>query len=428
MQTGDTHDDVGELGPLLRLAGDIGREVEMDGLLLAVLARAHPWMRAEACSIFLPDAATGDLVIHSAHGDSTPQMGALRVPSGKGVVGAALAERRTIRVDDVSTDARFFSQADKQTGWTTRALLAAPLIDGDRCLGVIEFLNPVGRASFTARDEQLVDYFAGLVAAALVRVRAHEAALERAQVQRDLELARALQSGLLPRAFPTPDAAPGVELFARLEPAREVSGDFYDFFWVQPGELCFVVADVSGKGIAAGLFMAVTRTLVRAIARPGRSPREIMERVNRQLCDENDAQLFVTMMLGLLDTRTGLVRCGLGGHNPPVRVPRAGAPAFEPPGGMPLGLFDTAQFGEHEFVLDPQDSFVVYTDGVTEARNAADEFFEEDRLIATISAAHGLAPEALTQRIIAAVESFVGAAPRSDDITVLTLRRPAAAV
>lgn len=426
MQNGNTHDEVQELGPLLRLAGDIGREVDLDGLLLAVLARAHPWMRAEACSIFLPDAATGDLVIHSAHGDSTPQMGALRVPAGKGVVGAALAERRTIRVDDVTTDGRFFSQADRQTGWTTRALLAAPLIDGDRCLGVVEFLNPVGRPVFTARDEQLVDYFAGLVAAALVRVHAHEAAVERAQVQRDLELARALQSGLLPKGFPTPESSPGVELFARLEPAREVSGDFYDFFWVRPGELCFVVADVSGKGIAAGLFMAVTRTLVRAIAQPGRSPREIMERVNRQLCGENDAQLFVTMVLGLLDTRTGLVRCGLGGHNPPVRVPWNGAPVFEPPGGMPLGLFDTAGFGEREFTLEPRDSFVVYTDGVTEARNGADDLFDESRLIDAVSGAAGLAPEALTQRIIAAVESFVGSAPRSDDITVLTLRRPAA--
>ena len=92
-----------------------------------------------------------------------------------------------------------------------------------------------------------------------------------------------------------------------------------------------------------------------------------------------------------------------------------------------MGLFDTAQFGEREFTLEPQDSFVVYTDGVTEARDTADSFFEDDRLIAAISAAHGLAPEALTQRIIAAVESFVGAAPRSDDITVLTIRRPAAA-
>ena len=124
------------------------------------------------------------------------------MPAGKGVVGAALAERRIVRVDDVAADPRHFSQADKQTGWTTRALLAAPLIDGDTCLGVIEFLNPVGRPSFTAHDEELVDYFAGLVASALVRVRAHEAAIERAQVQRDLEMARALQRGLLPRGFP----------------------------------------------------------------------------------------------------------------------------------------------------------------------------------------------------------------------------------
>lgn len=421
----DATQDLENLGPLLRLAGDIGRDVDLDGLLVTVLGRAHPWMRAEACSIFLPDAATDELVIHSAQGNSRPQIGTLRIPAGRGIVGAALTERRTIRVDDVRTDPRFYAHADKQTGWTTRALIAAPLIDGDRCLGVIEFLNPVGRPSFTDHDEALVDYFAGLVAAALVRVRAHEAAIERAQVQRDIELARALQRGLLPAGFPAPDGPEHVDLYARLEPARDVSGDFYDFFWTRPGELCFVIADVSGKGIAAGLFMAVTRTALRAIAGPGLSPTEIMARVNRQLCAENDAQLFVTMILGLYDTATGLVRYGQGGHNPPVRVPRTGPPTFEPPGGMPLGLFDTAVFGEQAFTLDAGDTFLLYTDGVTEARAASDEFFEDTRLIETL----GLRPAGLSAadtvaHVVTAVETFVGLAPRSDDITVMALRRP----
>ena len=152
----------GYLG-LLRLAGEIGREPDLKGLLEKILQKSRPWMRAEACSIFLPDPATGELVIHSAHGDSAPQLGSLRVPAGKGIVGAAMAERKMIRVDDVGQDPRFFAKADEQTGWKTRALLAAPLLDGEDCLGVIEFLNPKGRSAFTQEDEEYMEYFSGLV-------------------------------------------------------------------------------------------------------------------------------------------------------------------------------------------------------------------------------------------------------------------------
>ena len=225
---------------LLRLAGEIGREPALRGLLQMILEKSRPWMRAEACSIFLPDPATGELVIHSAHGDSAPKIGSLRVPRGQGIVGAAMEEKKLIRVDDVTRDARFFSQADEQTGWKTRALLAAPLLDGEECIGVIEFLNPQGRESFQREDEELMEYFAGLVSSALVRIQAHDAALERAQVQRDLDLAREMQQGLLPRVFPGRDQAPGVEIFARLDPAKEVSGDLYDFFPVEPGKMSFV--------------------------------------------------------------------------------------------------------------------------------------------------------------------------------------------
>ena len=407
---------------LLRLAGQIGREPGLRGLLERILEKSRPWMRAEACSIFLPDPATGELVIHSAHGDSAPKIGSLRVPRGRGIVGAAMEEKKLIRVDDVTRDARFFSQADEQTGWRTRALLAAPLLDGEECIGVIEFLNPQGRESFQREDEELMEYFAGLVSSALVRIQAHDAALERAQVQRDLDLAREMQQGLLPRVFPGRDQAPGVEIFARLDPAKEVSGDLYDFFPVVPGKMCFVVGDVSGKGVAAGLFMAVTRTLIRATAVPGRSPKEILEKVNAQLCAENQANLFVTMILGIVDTATGRMEYGQGGHNPPILIPVTGEPAYEPSGGMPLGVFDDAKFGERKLELKTGETLLVYTDGVTEAMNRQRELFGEDRLKAAVRGQAGLSPEGLTQKVVAEVAKFANGAEPSDDITLLGIK------
>lgn len=412
-----------DYGPLFRLAGEIGREADLGGLLLKILEKSRPWMKAEACSIFLPDAETGELVIHSARGDRAPELGTLRVPKGQGIVGTAMAEKKTIRVDEVAKDARFYAKADEKTGWKTKALLAAPLVDGEECVGVIEFLNPIGRAAFTEQDEQMVEYFAGLVAAALVRIRANEAALERAAVQRDLDLARELQGGLLPKIFPTKEEAPGIELFARLDPAKEVSGDLYDFFPIEDGKMCFVVGDVSGKGIAAGIFMAVTRTLIRATAVAGRSPLEILTKVNAQLAKENQASLFVTMILGIVDTKTGRMVYGQGGHNPPIRVPLKGKPTYEPPGGMPLGVFDDAKFGERELVLEKGETLLVYTDGVTEAMNLAKDLFGEDRLERAVEGGAVLSAEKLTERVVEKVEEFVGEAERSDDITLLAIQR-----
>jgi len=407
---------------LLRLAREIGREPDLRGLLERILEKSRPWMRAEACSIFLPDPATGELVIHSAHGNSVPQMGSLRVPQGAGIVGAAMNEKKMIRVDDVSRDPRFFRKADQQTGWQTKALLAAPLLDGDVCIGVIEFLNPQGRSAFSRDDEQLVEYFAGLVSAALVRIRAHDAALERAQVQRDLDLAREMQQGLLPKQFPGREQAPGVEIFARLHPAKEVSGDLYDFFQVEPGKLCFVVGDVSGKGVAAGLFMAVTRTLIRATAIPGRSPLEILQRVNAQLCAENPANLFVTMILGIVETSTGRMEYGQGGHNPPILIPVQGDPLYEPSGGMPLGVFEDAKFGQRQLELKIGETLLVYTDGVTEAMNPKRELFGEERLKEAVRGQSRFSPEVLTQQVVAEVARFANGAEPSDDITLLAIQ------
>lgn len=407
---------------LLRLAGEIGREPALRGLLERILQKSRPWMRAEACSIFLPDPATGELVIHSAHGNSAPQLGSLRVPRGAGIVGAAMAEKKMIRVDDVEKDKRFFSKADEQTGWKTRALLAAPLLDGEDCIGVIEFLNPEGRAAFNREDEELMEYFSGLVSAALVRIRAHDAALERAQVQRDLDLAREMQQGLLPQQFPSPEQSPKIELYARLDPAKEVSGDLYDFFSVEPGKTCFVVGDVSGKGVAAGLFMAVTRTLIRATAIPGRAPLEILQRVNAQLCAENQANLFVTMILGIVETGTGRMVYGQGGHNPPILVRSDGDPVYEPSGGMPLGVFEDAKFGERTLELKAGETLLVYTDGVTEAMNPQRELFGEERLKEAVRGQAKLSAGKLAERVVQQVAQFARGAEPSDDITLLALK------
>lgn len=407
---------------LILLAGEIGSEPELDGLLYKILEKSRPWLGAEACSIFLEDKKTGELCIHSAYGESSPHLNEVRIPAGVGIVGHAMETRQVIRVDDVTTDPRFYTKVDKTTGWVTKALIAAPLLDGSSCLGVIEFLNPVDKPHFSPEDERMVEYFAWLVSASLVRIKSNAAAIERAQVQRDLDLARDMQTGILPTQFPSADEYVGLDLYAALDPATEVSGDLYDFFPSDDGKLFFLVGDVAGKGVAAGLFMAITRTLIRSTARQHQDPTEILRQVNSQLYPENNAMLFVTIILGVYDPNSGNITYAKGGHNPGIHINKEGC-AYDAPGGQPLGVFGNAEFVLAHKELDKGDLFFIYTDGITEAMNEGHMQYGEDRLKNAIEACNTASAKSIIDHVLADVRAFVGEAEQSDDITVLALRR-----
>lgn len=410
---------------LLAMGSTISREAQLDGLLQSILEMSRPWIECEACSIFLPDPQTGDLEIHSAQGGAAQSLESCRIPAGQGIVGTAMTEKRTVRVDDVSVDPRFFATADKTTGWSTRALLAAPLIDGDTCIGAIEFLNPINRSSFSDYDQVLVEYFSNLVSASLVRIRSHQAALEKAQIERDLDLAREMQNGLLPKNYPPCSKSGDLNLYAFLRPALEVSGDLYDFFKMADGRQYFLLGDVSGKGIAAGLFMAVTRTLIRATVHQYTDPVDILKQVNAQLVAENPAFLFVTIILGIYDSSTGDIRYAQGGHNQAVYINSSGIARYQESGGQPLGVFEEAVYQPLSCRLEPGESFVIYSDGVTEAMNTEQKVYSNDRLETLLQGCHCKSADHVVGLILDDVDRFIGQANQSDDIAILVLHRKA---
>ncbi|NDD80977.1 MAG: serine/threonine-protein phosphatase [Verrucomicrobia bacterium] len=162
--------------------------------------------------------------------------------------------------------------------------------------------------------------------------------------------------------------------------------------------------------------------LIRATAIPGRRPLEILQRVNAQLCAENQANLFVTMILGIVETSTGRIEYGMGGHNPAILIPTAGEPVYEPSGGMPLGVFEDAKFGHRQIELKAGETLLVYTDGVTEAMNPERALFGEDRLKEAVRGQARLSPEQLTQQVVREVAKFARGAEPSDDITLLAIQ------
>ena len=249
------------------------------------------------------------------------------------------------------------------------------------------------------------------------------------RIDAELAVAKAIQESALPQTFPPYPDIPKFDIFASMTPAREVGGDFYDFFLIGDdctpdcGKVGFVMADVSGKGIPASLFMMKANTLIRDYLETGISPGEAIENANRQLCDGNEAGMFVTVWVGVLDYGTGHLEYTNAGHNPPLLwQDGVGWTWLTEKSGMPLGLFDGLPYKMYSLECQPGDQLLLYTDGVTEALNEAREFYGEDRLEALVAKVQTLFPHDLVQAVLADVAAYAGEAEQSDDITILALK------
>ena len=200
-------------------------------------------------------------------------------------------------------------------------------------------------------------------------------------LHQELEIASRIQQSMLPRRFPAFPDRTEFDLYAAMAPARQVGGDFYDFFLIDEGRLGFVIGDVSGKGVPAALFMAVSRTLLRATAMQGVSPAECLAYMNRVLGRQAEEGVYVTVFYGVFQTGTGEVEFAIGGHNPPFVLSRGGGLAeLAEPGGVVIGLLPDVHYENGRVRLEPGDAIVLYTDGVTEAQNETGKFYKERRL------------------------------------------------
>ncbi|WP_207261606.1 SpoIIE family protein phosphatase [Desulfovibrio sp. Huiquan2017] len=243
------------------------------------------------------------------------------------------------------------------------------------------------------------------------------------RIESELRIAREIQMGILPKLFPAFPDRKEFEVFASIEPAKEVGGDLYDFFFVDETHFCFLVGDVSGKGVPAAFFMAVTKTLLKVVAERGLDPGEILTKVNADLAAKNESCMFVTLFLAIMDIETGETRYANAGHNPPVFLPCGGTPEIVPPLGEPVaGIMEDMRYSTKTMTLKPGDLLFIYTDGVTEAMNPEGALFGEKRLIRLLAEQREpLAPE-LVKDVGAAIHAFARGAEQSDDITMLVMQ------
>ena len=245
-----------------------------------------------------------------------------------------------------------------------------------------------------------------------------------ARIDEELAFAKNIQQSALPSVFPPYPDRTDFSLYATMNTAKEVGGDFYDFYLLDENKLAFLVADVSGKGIPAAMFMMTGKTVLRGYAERGDMPADLFFTANNKLCKGNDAEMFITSWMGFLETDTGLVRFVNAGHNPPVLIRNGKAAFIEQKANLTLAAMENIKYREQTLQLEHGDILFLYTDGVTEATDAGNQLFGNDRLLQTLSRTFSTDMEGCREVCVTVKEDldrFVGEAPQFDDITMLCL-------
>ena len=413
--------EVRNLNALLEVSRALGAEMHLDSLLPVIIQKTTEVMDAERSSLFIYDSDTDELWSKVAEGLDEKE---IRFPSGVGIAGDVAKSLKTANIPNAYDDNRFNPEFDKQTNFRTKSVLCMPMTTRKgELIGVIQVLNKADGGVFLEQDEVLLEALCTQAGVAIVRARLTEAFLEKQRIEESLKLAADIQMGMLPSTFPAFPERKDFDLYAGIIPAKEVGGDFYDFFLIDKKHLCFVIGDVSGKGIPAALFMALTKTQIKASSSRRRTPGDVLFRANNDLCHENESGMFCTLFYGILDTETGEVTYANAGHNPPYLVPPDGETSqIEITGGIALGVMDEMPYETSTLTLSKGDSIYLYTDGVNEAMNEKDEEYSYERLETFLNDRKNGSVSETVDASLDSVKVFAGSAPQSDDITVLIVK------
>ncbi len=299
-----------------------------------------------------------------------------------------------------------------------RAILCAPMLVHDRLVGVVYVDTAMRTGTFTEADRDLLMAVAGQAGVAIENARLYQVAVEKGRMERELQMAREIQEGLLPHHMPN---TPGYDLAVGWQAAREVAGDFYDVFALNDGDFGVVIADVSDKGAPAALFMAVARTFIRSHANSGLSPLETLAMTNDRILEDAENGMFVTVYHSVFrpDGTSDNVNAG---HNPPLLYRNATNEVFfMPQGGRALGWFPENPLREVEVKLEPGDLIVYYTDGLTDAENFDGDYFGEARLAQAVVEVGGQSAQTVLDHIVNSVNTFCDGNAPFDDLTLVVV-------
>jgi len=406
----------GSLELLAEMGRDFAGSRDVDGALLRALERITDYLDAEGAALFLLEDKGRLLRCQSCIG--TAEITGLTLKSDQGIVGHSVQNDAGEIVRDVSLDPNFDSSVDKQTGYTTRSILCAPLSVQNERLGAIELINKKsGDGLFSEDDLHVLEVLCSSAALAVLNARMAEELVEQEAVRRELELAAEIQRNLLPPEPKGDSVIRGINI-----PARTVSGDFYDFFTLPDGRVTFCVGDVSGKGINAALLMAKTASLFRCLGKTVNSPGKLLGLVNAEICETSTRGMFVTMAAGVFNPTTETVCIANAGHEPPLFMSRDGTTerfeAEAPPIGISPLVVPEEGYPEVSFSMT-DGALYIFTDGVTEGALEDGSMLELEGVLEILNDTAG---NSLAQRLQAVIDKINwGDGYLHDDLTILGL-------
>ncbi|MEO8672640.1 MAG: SpoIIE family protein phosphatase [Tahibacter sp.] len=402
--------DARSFAMLAELSEALAVSLDLRQTLLQAVNRIAEAMQAEAASLFLLDPATGLLNCRVCVGPV--DLTGLILTPGQGVVGLAVTENSVQIVSDAESDPRVHRGMDAESGFVTRSLLCAPLSTAHGPIGALELINRRDGKPFDATDALVLRLLAAPTALAINNARMARELVEQQRMRREFELARRLQKALLPKR-----RRDGFPLLAVNVPAHEISGDFYDYFYLPDGRLGFVIGDVSGKGLDAALLMTRAASLLRWAGKDGLSPARWLRRANEELCETTHGGRFVSALVGYYDRQSDSIELAGAGF-PPALFWNNGACMEYPSGGPPLGIVADATYTISDIAL-AGGTLYAFSDGVTDVRIGDGRL--GDRGVRALIERHAeLAPESRLRAILTELKSM----RLVDDTTIMVIERP----
>lgn len=398
-----------EIGKLLNST------LELNRILSIILDTAVQNLNADRGTVYLVDHEKKELWSKVLQGDNIVEV---RLPIGQGIAGYVAESGKRVMLRDVYKDPRFNAAFDRKTGYRTKTMLCTPMRNrNDELIGVFQILNKHD-GYFTLDDVKFLDTLSVDACIALENARLHEEALEKQKMEKELEVAATIQKMILPKKIPQ---IPACEIAGLNVPSKQVGGDYYDVVYLPDGRIALVIADVSGKSVPGALLVSTLQASLRAYLESPFELARLVTKLNSIILANSTTDKFITFFIGIFDPTSKLWTTLNAGHNPPLLC-RGGAVNHFKAGGIPLGMVEFNGYVSQEHQLESGDVVVMFTDGVTEAADPDDEFYDDHRLEACVLKNQHLSAEALKDAMVTDLRNFVKGAEQSDDITVLVLK------
>jgi len=407
-----------ELEALFEVSRSLNSATDTEDILQLCLMKTRKIIGAERVSLLMFDSKRGGYVVQRVDGRELDHENPVVLRSGEGIAGLAAKTGKGIIANAGATDPRFKSLVARDSN--TRQVMSVPLMSGEGCAGLLNLVNSRSMDGFTKDDLNIASSIANLATLSIEKVRIERERMQQEKLNQEIEDAQKVQQLLLPKEMPT---VANFEFSAKYALANRVGGDYYDFIPVDDNRLALVIADVSGHDIASALVMAMGRNLIRTLFDRYDSPAKILAHTSRVLREDTQSQRYITMFLGILDSKAMTLTYSNGGHNYPLYLPHD-KDVFESlsVGGFPLGLLDDYEYSEASLSLDPGDFLILYTDGLIEAKSPSNEMFELDRLQNVVLDYRRRPIEEVTRTIYDRAVAFTEKEKLQDDFTFVAVR------